>query len=302
MKKALSALLALLLCLGCSLPAQAYAPKIIDYALYTDIVAKINGHALRSYNIGGYTAVVAEDLRDYGFRVTWNGGERTLRIARALENGEPEVPAVWPAYESEPLTHKIGARAKPVYATDIVTCVAGKQVDAFNINGETLVWVDDLAPLGSVDWHPAERVIELTLGDPVTIALAPMIADVEAWKTIGGSNSGYETYECKTGTLLVTHYAGTTRGYSTVMLFVKKSGEQISINDLLPANPTPYLSPGEVTIDESGQRLSFVTPVREPANSSGGEIKDLGKCRCTVDLQNGMLLSVEPLSGYEAIQ
>jgi len=299
MKKTLLPLLALLLCLGCSLPTQAYAPKIINYALYTDIVANINGHPLRSYNIGGYTAVVAEDLRGYGFHVNWNGSERTLRITRALRNGEPELPAVFPAYASEPLTHKIGTRAKPVYATDIVTYVVGKRVDAFNINGETLVWIDDLAPLGSVVWHPDEREIALTLGDPVAIALAPKIADVETWKTIGGAGSRYETYECKTGTLLVTRLTGTTHGNSTTMLFVKKSGEQISVNDLLPAYPMGsgyYLNPQNIVMDGTGYHLTFVTPVMELTAFPDGDVNDLGMCKCTVDLLNGSMLSIEPLS------
>lgn len=194
---------------------------------------------------------MAEDLREYGIHVVWNGSERTLRLTRSLENGEPKVPATWPTYVSEPLTHQIGTRAKPVYATDIVTYIAGKKVDSFNINGETLVWVDDLAPFGSVVWHPAERELTLELGDPVEIALKPLIESVEAWSAIGGADSGYKIYECKTGTLLITRYTGTTRGNTTTMLFVKKSGEQVSINDLLPAQPmgsSTYLSPSNVMI------------------------------------------------------
>ena len=296
-KNALSTLLALSLCLGCSLPARAYAPKIVDYALYTDVVAKINGHPLRSYNIGGYTAVVAEDLRGYGFQTVWNGGERTLRVTRALRNGEPEAPAVWPAYESERTTHKIGARAKPVYATDIVTYVAGKRVEAFNVNGETLVWFDDLAPFGAVVWSPDERVLALELGDPVAIALAPLIENVEAWKAVGGPDSGWEKHECRTGTLLVTRYTGTPHGSATSMLFVRKSGEPIMINDLLPAWPWgsgSYLRPRDIVIDEPDHRLTFITPVRELTAYPDGDVRDLGECRCTVDLLDGALLSIEP--------
>lgn len=303
MKKTISALLALLLCLGCSLPARAYAPKVVDYALYTDIVAKINGHPLRSYNISGYTAVVAEDLRGYGFEVVWNGAERTLRITRALMDGEPETPTVWPDYTPEPLTHKIGTRAKPVYETDIVTYAAGEPAEAFNINGETLVFVDSLSPFGNVVWHPDERVIELTLGDPVAIALAPLIENVEAWKAFGGAYSSYETYACKTGTLLVTYHSGTPHGGFTNMLFVKKNGEQISINALLPFHihgSGYYLRPHDIEIDEPGHVLSFLTPVLEmeilPDWPWNGDVTDLGECSCVVDLLSGTLLSLEPLS------
>jgi len=296
MKKTISALCALLLCLCCALPAQAYALKVVDHALYTDIVAKIDGHPIRSYNIRGYTAVVAEDLRGYGFWVLWNAADRTLRISRALKDGEPETPTSWPVCETAPLTHRIGARAKPVYATDIVTSAAGSRIESFNINGETLVWIDDLAPFGSVVWHPEEREITLTLGDPVQLALAPLIADLEAWRAAGGSGSSYETYPCQTGTLLVTRHTGTPHGSSVRMLFVRKNGDRVSINDLLPAWPlgsASYLSPSEIAFDEPGHRLSFLTPVLETSN---GDVRGLGVCKCTMDVLNGTLLSLEPLS------
>ena len=300
MKKLASALCALLLCLGCTVSASAYANRIIDYALYTDIVATVNGHTLRSYNIGGSTAVVAEDLMGYGFRVIWDATARTLRISLATKDGEPELPSVWPSYQPEALTQRIGARAKPVYETDIVTYAAGGVLDSFNINGETLVWIDDLAPFGEVVWHPEERVISLTLGDPVEIALAPLIVDVELWKSIGGPGSSWETVECKTGTLLTTRYTGTPHGGTTTMLFLSKSGDHISINNLLPNyvwGSGNYLAPREIAIDEAGTRLSFVTPVQEMADVSGlGDVKYLGDCRCVVDLLNGTLLSLEPLS------
>ncbi|MBE7004294.1 MAG: hypothetical protein E7425_08440 [Ruminococcaceae bacterium] len=293
---ALSMFAALLL----AAPAQAKTPKIVDYALYTDIVATIDGHPIRSYNIAGYTAVVAEDLRDYGFWVIWDGAARTLSITRAMRNGELETPETWPDYQPEPLTHRIGERAKPVYETDIVTYAAGDFAEAFNINGETLVFVDSLSPFGSVVWHPEERVISLTLGDPVEIALTPYIENLVQWQQLAGAGSYYETYECKTGTLLVTRYTGTPHGGSTNMLFARKNGGVLSINELLPAyvwGAGYYLAPDGIEIDEPGDRLSFTTPVLEmPDWPESGDVRSLGVCKCVVDLRNGTLLSLEPLS------
>lgn len=282
------------LCLALAPEAQASAPEIINYALYTDITATVDGHPLRSFNIDGSTAVVAEDLRGFGFWVLWDAEKRTLHISRALKDGEPETPEIWPAWESAPLTHRIGTRAKPVYATDIVTSAAGETLESFNIDGETLVWMEDLSPFGSVVWDAESRVISLTLGDPVELALAPVIESVEQWRSIGGAGSSWETYDCPTGTLLVTRMTGTPHGGSTGMLFVRKTGDRFSINGLLPyAGPMSYLAPGEITIDGQGYRLSFLTPVRELTDWPDGTVRDLGVCRCVVDLLNGVLLSME---------
>ena len=49
--------------------ATIYAEKIMGQAVNTDIVAYINGLPIKSYNINGQTAVIAEDLKKYGVGV-----------------------------------------------------------------------------------------------------------------------------------------------------------------------------------------------------------------------------------------
>ena len=57
------AALAAVLAAGMVVPTgAAKVGTIIGHALHTNIVAQINGHALRSYNVNDRTAVVAEDL------------------------------------------------------------------------------------------------------------------------------------------------------------------------------------------------------------------------------------------------
>ena len=233
MKRAGSFVCAIVLTLTLCAPA-AHAAQPVNYALYTDIVAMIDGHPIRSYNIGGYTAVVAEDLHGYGFHVIWNASERTLRIFRATSDGVPQTPEVWPDYTPQPLGGRIGSRAKAVYATDIVTYAASERVDSFNINGETLVWIENLDAFGSVVWDAETRVIALTLGDPVAIAIEPLIASVEDWRDTAGPSSTWETWERPTGTLLYTRYTGTPHGSNEGLLFVRKNGEKLHISDLLP--------------------------------------------------------------------
>lgn len=72
MKRLFTAALSAALLLSLALPSSAAGTgRAVDWALYTDITAQINGHPLRSYNVNGSTAVVAEDLRGYGFQVLW---------------------------------------------------------------------------------------------------------------------------------------------------------------------------------------------------------------------------------------
>ena len=293
MKKALILVCLLSLCLSCAAPALAAGPAVKDYVLYSDIVATIDGHPIRSWNIGGYTAVMAEDLPGYGFRVIWDGTERTLRITRATRDGELATPRDWPDYQPETLTHPVGSRALPVYETDIVTYMGGERVESFNVGGWTLVWMDDLIRFGGLVWYPEEREIALTLGDPVQIALTPVIRRVES----AGGGSSYQTYPCKSGTLLVYRFAGTPHGSSTGMLFVKNSGEKLSVDGLLPfyvRGAAYYLAPSQIRFDDSGSRLSFVTPVMELTAS--GESRELGDCLCVVDLNRGALVSLAPVA------
>ncbi len=289
-KKLITLALVALLCLSLAAPALAASPKIINYSLYTEIVAKINGHFIHSYNIDGYTAIVAEDLRSYGFYAIWNPTDRTLSVMRATnDDGSLQLPYKWGEYDPGELTHPIGSKAFPIYATDIKTYVAGKEVSAFNIDGETLIWIEDLAPYGDVVWHEKERYIELTLGDPVEIAISGWVKELENWKMISGSSSSCVIYESSLGKLYIETYSGTTHGNLTNMRFVKNNGIVININDLMPSYGWVagyYLKPTDIRID--GSILTFTTPVQ----SDEGSVPT----KCVVDLNKGEMVSMTPIS------
>ena len=79
------ALASLLIGVFTSMSLNAYAQKpgdVIGTVYNTDIVAYINNYALPSYAANGTSLIVAEDLRNFGFDVEWNGTERTLSITR----------------------------------------------------------------------------------------------------------------------------------------------------------------------------------------------------------------------------
>lgn len=49
---------------------------------YTDIKTYLNGKEIESYNIGGRTFIVAENMKDHGYDVVWNEEDRTLSISK----------------------------------------------------------------------------------------------------------------------------------------------------------------------------------------------------------------------------
>ena len=54
MKRLFTAALSAALLLSLALPSSAAGTgRAVDWALYTDITAQINGHPLRSYNVNG---------------------------------------------------------------------------------------------------------------------------------------------------------------------------------------------------------------------------------------------------------
>ena len=166
MKRFIGAALSAALALTLAVPAAAEENKIGDvvgHTYYTDITAQIDGHPLPSYNIGGETAVVAEDLREYGFSVVWDGEARTLTVERDLEG------AVTGDYRPQGQTQTVGAQAGDIYYTDIKTYVQGEKVESFALNGETAIRFSELSRAGTVSWNGVSREAALTLIQPWTV-------------------------------------------------------------------------------------------------------------------------------------
>ena len=295
MKRLLSVMLACTIMAGTAVPGRAARiGQVVDYALHTDIVAQINGHPLRSYNVGGRTAVVAEDLKQYGFWASWDGAERTLRVERAMRlKLEPVDPWAYPDYTPGVLAAPIGSRAQAILSTDIQTYVAGEPVSSFNIDGETLIWFSDLDAYGQVVWDAERRTANLILGDPMQIGLERVLQPLLDWNEATnpeGEQENYQLYENEYGTLVVGWYRGTPHGTQCAMAYVKRNGNVVDVDGLMPVYGfgTYYLNPREVRLEY--EMLEFVSPVRD---ESGAE---LGECLVRVDLNMGRLLSVQPLS------
>ena len=46
-----------------------------------------------------------------------------------------------------------------VYYTDITTYINGQPVEGYNVNGYTVIFMDDLAAFGNVEWDQWSRTI-----------------------------------------------------------------------------------------------------------------------------------------------
>jgi len=95
--------------------------KVTGMVLNTDIIAYINGFPIPSYNINGWTGIVAEDLTDYGFDVFWDAEQRELFISY-YKNPDFKITADYVPQKSD---MPVGSHLMDVFQTDIKTYVDG---------------------------------------------------------------------------------------------------------------------------------------------------------------------------------
>ncbi len=274
MKRFMCTALSAALTLSLAAPAAAaQIGDVVGHTYYTDITAQINGHPLRSYNIGGETAVVAEDLRQYGFRAVWNMGDRTLEVERDTSA------AVTGSYQPQATAQKVGTVAGNVLYTDIKTYVQGQEVESFNIGGETAIRLSDLERAGTLAWDGETRTASLTLTeDPMEFTLERLENQLKE----SGLSYTFERYPGPHGTVAVGVQGGTPHGSACNLVYVSETGASFSVTGLLPSygfGPGYYLLPRDIQFD-GYYGFSFITPIKATVN---GENQDWGECLCTVD-------------------
>lgn len=288
MKKILTLAVTLALAVGLAQPVRGAGDEIIGHALYTEVVAEIDGAPIASYNVAGRTAVMVQDLAQYGFYIYWNEEAKAAYVwPGALQPGG--IPEKNPNFVPQPPEGKVGDPAYPIYASDVKVYVAGEEKESFNIGGHVMVYLSDLTAYGDVTWNAEEKVASLQVAeDPVALALDRKEAELKE----SGLSYRFERYPGSRGTLAVYSQGGTPHGSACMMLYVDQSGQQTQIDQLLPSygfGPQYYLDPREITFDETGTRLTFVTPVKS-------ETGDWGDTLCTFDAGTRQIVSLEPLA------
>ncbi len=133
-------------------PAEA---QVIAQVTGTDIVAYINNYPVPSYNINGYTAVVASDLVNYGFNYKYSDSLRRVDLSYT---GSPPSPLSFWRDEST-----YGEPVADVLATDIEVYLDGVRIDGFNIDGLTAIYFDALRRYGPEYYDDADRILTLTI-------------------------------------------------------------------------------------------------------------------------------------------
>ena len=120
--------------------AAAYAANgdVAGDIYSTDILAVVNGFPMESYNIGGKTAVIAEDLSAYGFGYEYNDNDRTLYVWSSYK---PMLPPEAAENVKRGLT---GATAGNFYETDVKVVFNGYEVTGYNIGGKMSVCIEDI--------------------------------------------------------------------------------------------------------------------------------------------------------------
>lgn len=113
------------------------------YIYSTDILAYVNGSPIPSYNIGGKTVIIAEDLdgasadasQSYGFSVWYSDESRTLTIN---SNGGS------PSGEISVERGTVGETVGQVYESDIKVLFNSFEITGYNIGGRTAVCIEEL--------------------------------------------------------------------------------------------------------------------------------------------------------------
>lgn len=211
MKHVLSLAAAVLLLFSLLLPAMAAeVGEQVEWVLYTDIVTYIDGCPIRSYNIGGYTYVVAEELAQYGFAVEWLPAQKKLSVlAQRTRLPEQYVSNYSPVFDEG---KRPGDPVLPVLHTDIVTEIRGKAVTSYNIGGYTCIGVDDLAACFAEEyiWDGDARTLSLTTRREENWNFVYETPDFDKDTPVNGTYAVWEFAKDENGAFVLTHSEGST--------------------------------------------------------------------------------------------
>lgn len=145
-----------------STTAWAKPGETAGYIYPTDIRTDFYGRKINSYNIGGQTVILGEDLGYFGFDIIWNPQDRTLEINDRYNNpqdtGYKRDISLYILPEGY-YSHKAPDR---IYETDIKTFLNGKEIKGYNVGGQTAIVCEDLRNYGySVEWNAENRTVSV---------------------------------------------------------------------------------------------------------------------------------------------
>jgi hypothetical protein len=128
--------------------------------MYSDARAYINGYPLPAYITDGRTMVAVEDLNNYGFDVSWDGG-RNWGFHVFQDHSKAINPIV-----AEQSAESLESESCPYFHSFAGIFLSGEQAESFAIDGKALVDFKRLAKYGEIVRDGADRSLRLTLKVP----------------------------------------------------------------------------------------------------------------------------------------
>ena len=102
----------------------------------TDILATVNGTPVESFNIGGKTAIILEDLTKLGAEASYDNSLRTLLMNMIHINPNPVM--------AEVQRGTVGKVLGNLYESDIVTYYNGIPLQTFSLNGRMAAVLEEI--------------------------------------------------------------------------------------------------------------------------------------------------------------
>nr|MBQ4320581.1 hypothetical protein [Clostridia bacterium] len=171
MKRIISSIAAALMLLMC-IPLGVSGKTV--YAVKSDIIAYIDGLAVQSWNIDGHTYISAEMLSYNCYYVSADYDDLTLKLGSTapiyIRDGDSRKPFTHykPENDTTPVgtTYSLSENSFRVYITDVTGENPDIEIPSYNLDGLSIVRIDDLAPLGKITWDAEKREIHFNEAPP----------------------------------------------------------------------------------------------------------------------------------------
>lgn len=154
MKKAIFLMIVLSLL---TITVQAKVGDVEETVYNSDILTKVHGLDIESFCIDGVTLIKAEDLRDYGYTVTYDDAVRALFINKTGEIKDGFSPVVERG--------TVGGIYGYTYETDITVYINGSYLKAYALDGVMAVRVEELGTQHGLSFSYDDSQRLLTLDD-----------------------------------------------------------------------------------------------------------------------------------------
>lgn len=217
----------------------AAAAERYDSIYYTDIRTFISGYEAPTFYYQGaepHAVIIAEDLKDYGFDVSYDGETHTLYVKRNPQ--KPITPIPMDSYRGHG-----NAKAYTIVPGEVTVVLddgktAHTLTDVYNVNGYMCVSVDEFQGIYEFFWDPGQAASYIDIDKSTA---APML-DGEALTSQSAYIMDYDT-----GEALYAFDADTQRPVASiakmmavyVVLDAVKAGEA-SLDTVVPISENVY--------------------------------------------------------------